>query len=228
MGKTSFQVLALGLALFAGVTEAATLQSPVGAAVIDTGRRGAQAAVLWSQMTGDTGVGLASQNFEAALDTYDSQGIDDFVVPEGEVWLVEVVEAEGTHFGGLGPARSENVVFYSHADGAPDGVIRAYMELVGDRPRWGSYVITLPEPLKLKPGRYWVSVQANIDWLTTSELWGWETSSTRQGRRAMWKNPLNGFGTGCTDYRRLRDCFVDLGHATDYMFVLYGKRKSTP
>ena len=68
--------------------------------------------------------GTSSQNFEAAFDTFDNQMADDFVVPAGETWNINQVNALGSYFNGTGPAVSFNVFFYTNA-----GTLPAVMEI---------------------------------------------------------------------------------------------------
>ena len=71
-----------------------------------------------------------------------------------------------------------------------------------------------------KPGTYWVSVQANMDFALGGE-WGWETSTVTNGSPAAWQNPGDGFGTGCTSWGVEIVC-VPVG-GPDKMFALKGK-----
>jgi len=184
----------------------------------------AASEVLWSQTGHDAGVQVISQNFEASFDLYDNQGADDFVVPPGEVWLVRQVEVMGTYGEGTGPARSENVFFYGDAGGLPGAPLAAHMEVAGQGDWEGHFLITLPEPLKLREGAYWLSVQINMDFALGGQ-WGWWTKRDRKGFRAAWMNPQGGFGVGCKHYRIMLRCIGHLGEGPDFSFVLYGERK---
>jgi len=186
---------------------------------------GASLADLWAQNDRDIGTATISQNFEPEFDVWDCQAADDFVVPKGETWSVKQVEVSGWYWGDSMPAKSENVVFYRNAGGLPGQEVGRYTELVGADPNnWGAFVIDLPRAMKLKPGRYWISVQANIDWGVTSTTWGWESRSPKRGRAAAWVNPLDGFESGCTSYEVESTC-LESGEGSDHMFVLRGTRK---
>ena len=54
----------------------------------------------------------SSQNFESSFDTYDDELADDFVVPSGQTWNINQVDAGGVYYNGAGPAVSANVSFY--------------------------------------------------------------------------------------------------------------------
>jgi len=184
------------------------------------------AAVLWSQVDDDSFTAYPSQNFERSFDVYDCQAADDFVVPKGEAWSVRKVRVEGVYGNGGGVAASENVTFYRSAGGAPGEEIASYPGLVGapEGIYGASFLISLPRPVKLEAGRYWVSVQVNLDF-TGGNLWHWELRATQVGRLAMWRNPGDGFGTGCTTYQPESTCLAFEG-GPDHMFELLGKRKA--
>jgi len=184
-------------------------------------------AVLWSQDDDDSFTGLTSQNFESSFDAYDCQAADDFVVPRGEVWAVRKVRARGFYGGVGGPADSENVVFYRSAGGVPAEEVASFMAVVGVEEGGegsGMFLVALPETLKLKAGRYWLSVQVNMDY-NTNGAWSWEWRTSQNGKPAVWKNPGDGFDTGCTNYRPEAEC-VDFRGGPDHMFELLGSRKA--
>jgi hypothetical protein len=67
--------------------------------------------------------------------------------------------------------------------------------------------------VKLKGGKtYWVSVQANIDFLGGAGEWGWELSLDTNGNPAVWQAP----GSDCPTW-----CQLD----SDLMFAVKGKDK---
>ena len=51
--------------------------------------------------------------------TFNSDLADDFVVTAGQEWTVQSIDADGTYFGGVGPANSFNVFFYTNNAGVP-------------------------------------------------------------------------------------------------------------
>src|SRR4030095_7443323 len=79
------------------------------------------------------------------------------------------------------------------------------------------YVITLTTPAVLTEGTYWVSAVGTI----TLGNWYWEGRSiTNNTFATAWRNPLGGYGLGCTDWARLQDC---LGFSwPDQMFRIVG------
>ena len=177
-------------------------------------------ALLYSQNDSDGFNGITSQNFETAFDAYDNQGADDFTVPAGVNWRVRQVVVTGTYAGFPGPAVSENVSFYRDAGGLPGALITTQTATGIDHR--GSFAITLPAPLQLKQGTYWVSVQVNMDFGTGGQ-WYWEARTVQDGNPAAWQNPGDGFLSGCTTWGVMENCiFGGPTGIPDFMFALYG------
>lgn len=237
MKKTVLMASVAALALcMGGTTFAAGQQHPVmraknthGKAAFKTADR--SLAVLYDQNSDAEGYSDISQNFESTYDAYDSQGSDDFTVPDGGKWVVKEVDVSGLYFKGTGPASgvasSENVFFYKAAKGkkgGPKTLVAEFDNVVGDDDGAGDFVIRISKKgLKLNPGHYYVSVQANMDFGTAGE-WGWGTRNTQVGNFASWQDPGDGFGTGCTSWSNEQVCLGDLS-GPDHMFTLRGKVK---
>ena len=180
--------------------------------------------VLWDQDSDDSGIGLVSQNFESSFDQYDAQAADDFTVPQHGRWTVKEVDTTGVYFNGSGPAPSVHVTFYDDAGGLPGAAIADFPSVVPASDDFGSFAIKLPSKVKLRKGTYWVSVYVNMDFAAGGE-WGWENTSTAQnGSPAAWRNPGDGFATGCTDWSQENVC-IAAGQGPDHLFVLRGKSK---
>ncbi len=175
--------------------------------------------VLYDQNGTDSGIGLSSQNFETANDVFDTNAADDFLVPNGVAWKIQEVSVTGVYYNGVGLAVSQNVTFYKHALGLPGAVVATYNNVVGVDDGLGSFRIKLPTALKLKKGHYWVSVQVNMDFPSGGQ-WAWENQTTAAGSPAAWRNPGNGFATGCTVYAVENVC-APSGQG-DHIFKLRG------
>ncbi len=171
--------------------------------------------LCFSNILGDTGVGIVSQNFESSFNQYDAKGADNFVL-RNKCTATEV-DVLGTYFNGSGPARSENVIIYTGSPNNHPGSVVASQTVTGVDTA-GSFVIPLT-PVHLQPGRYWVSVQVNMDFSSGGE-WGWETTSTLAGKPAQWKNPGNGFATGCTTWMDMQTCIGPIGEGPDFIFQI--------
>lgn len=185
----------------------------------------ASPAVLYSQIDNDSGIGISSQNFEAANDAFDTAGADDVTVPAGEAWMVQTVTVPGVYYNGTGPAVSETVTFYADSGGTPGAVVKSLTAIGTDTS--GSFVIRMPEKVKLRPGTYWVSVVANMDFAAGGQ-WGWETRTVQSGGAAKWQNPGDGFTTGCTTWGDMATCTNAGGAWSDFMFALNGKTMLVP
>jgi hypothetical protein len=180
----------------------------------------AASKTLYGQNSKDTGNHVNSQNFTGGTSTYTDAAADDFVVPRGQTWRITEVDVTGVYFNAYGPAASENVTFYRDKRGKPgDPVARGnFANLNGTG--GPDFILTLPgKGLKLRAGKYWVSVVANLEFYEGGGEWGWEANSVQHGKLAMWENPFNGFGTGCTTWGPVESC---LDSGPDLMFDLRG------
>ncbi len=208
-------LLALGVANAAGPAKSA----PAG---VSPAVKLMPAAVLYDQDDNSTDSGINSQNFEVDFDVYDNQGADDFTVPAGVKWSVTQVAVTG-FYNTVGGAASQHVTFYKNKANLPQNVVADFPAVVGADTS-GSFLITLPSKVNLKPGKYWVSVQANMDFLPAGIQWYWMNRSVQSGVGSAWKNPGDGFGTGCVAYTTLFTCIPTAG-GPDLMFSLGGKSK---
>jgi hypothetical protein len=162
---------------------------------------------------------IPSQDAETALDFFDSQAADDFIVPAGQTWQVTEVDVLG-EYDSNGPAASFHVFFYENGEGDLPGILVASRL---ENPYTGSndFVITLTEPVTLPEGHYWVSVQARQD-ITQAGFWLWHNRTVQANSGAAWQNPGDGFGTGCVVWIRRVTCAVLQQTAPDQVFRLIG------
>lgn len=205
---------------------ATTLAAPLKTSTDHRGRiqlpavRANALTTLYDQAGSDSGIGIVSQNFESTFDAYDCTGADDFVVPKGVVWRIKEVDITGTPFDGSGIASSENVSFYKGKKNRPGAPIATFENIVGATNESRSYFVTLDRTVRLGPGQYWLSFQVNESFNLEGE-WGWEAREDVVGSPSVWRNPNDGFQTGCTDWGRQTDCIPD-GQG-DQMFALKGR-----
>lgn len=179
----------------------------------------AGAKMLYNQNSNSTGVGLVSDNFTSgSFSTYDDNGADDFVVPTGKKWKVGEVDVTGVYFNGSGPSAGENITFYKDASGVPGKTVKhGTFTGVACTDSAGSFSCKLPKKVKLKAGHYWVSVQADMNFVGGKGEWGWEGNSVINNDPAQWENPGGGFGTSCSSWGSNSTC---LGYNQDDMFDL--------
>jgi hypothetical protein len=173
---------------------------------------------LYSQNHRSAGFAVVSQQFKGAQDAYDSVAADSFVIPAPQMWTIKGVEVTGSYANGGGPASSETVTFYADAGGKPGKVLKVIEAHGLDND--GSFRIPGIRGLKLRSGQYWLSVQADMQ--SAVGEWGWMSRHGQKGDPAVWENPSDGFGTGCTEWQVIATCLGDSGQGPDLMFALRG------
>ena len=174
---------------------------------------------LYDQYDNASTTASVSQDFETALDPYDSQLADDFVVPGGQSWTINEVDVAGVYFNGPGPAASFNVYIYQNNGPLPGTQVYAATGLAYT----GStdFVIPLTSPATLAGGdSYWVSVQARMDFTPNGE-WGWTDRTAQANNGAAWRNPGDGFATGCIDWTGKTVC-IPTALGPDQVYRLMG------
>jgi len=199
----------------AGTSRLVLAASAAGAAVL-LSAGSATAAVLWNQYNNAGGTGqINSQKYEPVLNSFDSQTADDFSVPAGQRWRVNGVQVDGLYYGStppFGPATSANVFIWFQQGGEPSGLVAYHKENIVPTAGLdtGDFRLALSPPAKLPPNRtYWISVQANQKFFDAAQ-WGWFGRTVQSGRPAMWRNPGDGFGLGCTSFeKRFSTCKID-------------------
>lgn len=175
--------------------------------------------ILYSQLDLASGNGSPDQDFETANDSYDSEGADDFAVPGGIQWQVDEVGTVGTT-GTPGDA-TVDITFYTDAGGTPGTPVCTYAGLTPIDNN-GSFTIGLPSSCLLPPGTYWLAQQTNQDFATNGQHF-WSNRTAAANNPAVWRNPGNGFGTGCTDWSEMAaTCGVGGGVNPDFLFEIRG------
>jgi hypothetical protein len=228
MSKTVLLASAAVLALSVGGASAKPahpgIASPGGHFVKQTLHRpSAGLSTLYDQTGNDSGVGIVSSNFDSgSFDSFDNQGADDFVVPAGHKWKVKEVSSIGVYFNGSGPADAVNVFLYKNKNGLPGKLVAEY-DAASFTDNFGSFDVSLGTGTTLKAGTYWVSVQANINFVGGEGEWGWETSSVQNGNPAAF---MSAGGFGCTSWDVMTSCIGSYGEGPDFMFSLTGKDKT--
>jgi hypothetical protein len=166
----------------------------------------ARAVVLYDQTDSpaDPTFVTGSQDFEASLDKYDDTAADDFTVPPGQSWTIDRVDVLGS-YSAAGPASSSRVKVYEASGTLPGASVFTSISMPADGGVGPNFALPVSGAPALPPGHYWVSVQAILD-LVPGGLWFWRERTAQSGDPAVWENPADGFGTGCTTFKRLNDC----------------------
>lgn len=209
-------------ALAALVCVPAMAQKPENAA----GRTGVVPArgpgvLLYDQTDFASGNGAPDQDFEAAFDAYDSEGADDFLVA-APGWAVERVVTVGTYSGAnmCSPVR---VDFYLDAAGVPAGATTcSFPGLVPTADAAGSLTLDLPASCNLAAGNtYWVAIQCSMTFGGGGGQHFWSNRTATSNSGAVWRNPGDGFGTGCVNFTPMSVCGVG-GGFPDFLFQIWG------
>jgi hypothetical protein len=181
------------------------------------------AVVLYDQYNNQGLSNITSQNFEAAFDAYDGFAADDFVVPAGQTWSINLVEVDGEYSTAGGPATSVNVFIYSNATGSLPGALNASRTNVAytQGPAAGDFVVSLGSPIVLGAGTWWISVQSN-QVSSTAGQWFWHNRAVTSNAGAAWQNPGGGFAVGCTSWGRRGVCVPSGSADPDQVFRLSG------
>ena len=188
--------------------------------------------ILWDQYNNpatEPPVNIGSQEFEPAMAAFNDQAADDFVLPTPPFEIntfITRVRVMGEYSQGGGPASSFNIYIYANAAGhLPGTLIAAFL----NRPYSGTppdFTIDLPSPLLISPGTYWVSVQARQDFKPSGQ-WYWHNRTVQSNAGAVWQNPGDGYGTGCTSWNRKNACMPDQGWP-DQVFQIIGFLEGNP
>lgn len=183
---------------------------------------------LYDQTDNGSGNGAPDQDFEAAFDGYDSEGADDFEVTWPDGWVVQQVRTVGTQSTG-GSATSVNVNFYPDSAGFPGGTAQcSYSGVVPTAQVAGSFTIDLPSDCFLPAGFWWVAVQTTQTFGGGNGQHFWSNRTVQSNQGGVWRNPLDGFGSGCTDWDRMTTCGVGGGTNPDFLFVIAGVLGAPP
>jgi hypothetical protein len=132
-----------------------------------------------------------------------------------------------------------NFIFYKDTHGRPGPVVKACMNqsYTDDSPPespgppfhyWLGNMRTnfqstgcAPNGIKFNAGTlYWVSMQVNMDY-SAGGYWQWDTRPLFEwDHEALWENPLDGWGTGCTSWHTLAVCWPNI-NGFDFGFRVY-------
>src|SRR5437899_10219413 len=150
--------------------------------------------------------------------TFNADLADDFVVPAGQTWNVESLDADGTYFNGSGPAFDWNVFIYTDNAGLPGtqvySILNQPVTVSGT-----TFTVNLTPAAVLAAGTYWIEIQPNMDFATQGE-WGWTDRTVQSNSPAAWQNPGGGFAI-CPTWTAKLTCIPTAG-GPDQVFRLNG------
>jgi hypothetical protein len=177
--------------------------------------------VLYSQLDHASGNGAPDHRWGYGGDStfgYDSEGADDFVVT-GSPWSIGRLNTPGIQHSGT--AEFVRITFYPDDAGRPSvfPVPGCAYPVITD------FTITTEDDLSinlspcctLPPGHYWVGQQVSV---SDGSQHFWANRLVQSHHESVWRNPDNGFGTGCTDWTAQTSCGVGGGQSPDFLFEL--------
>jgi hypothetical protein len=190
------------------------LTNPVNAPINDDQGKGTilnddGLVVLFDQTGIESGSAAPTQDYETAKDDDDCEAADDFEVSE-DGWRVDTVKLRDVYQYGSGPVEGMNIWFYLDDEGWPSSSVAcSYSEIVptsdsAGSTTFGTMVVDLPSPCILSPGRYWLAVQARMDFATGGEFY-WSQRGVQVGFEGVWRQPGDGWNWGYTNWTRLTD-----------------------
>ena len=190
--------------------------------------------VLYDQYNNASTAASLSSTF-TDFPTFNADLADDFVVPGGQTWNVQSIDADGLYFNGPGPAASFNVFFYADNGGLPGAQVFSATNQPFTQ-NGSTFTVNLASPAVLTAGTYWVEMQGNMTFNPNGE-WGWTDRTVQSNNPAAWQNPGGGFGmcptwtvkTVCIpSRRRTRPGVPAQWHDSRRNSVAYADGKPTP
>jgi hypothetical protein len=164
--------------------------------------------VLYDQYNNASTTGSLSATF-TDFPTFSSDLADDFVVPAGQTWNVQSIDADGVYFNGAGPATSWNVFIYTNSGGLPG--TQVYSTLNQAVTQVGTtFTVNLAPAAVLAAGTYWIEIQANMTFGTQGE-WGWTDRTVLSNNPAAFQNPGGGLGVCMTWMPKQAVCIPTAG-----------------
>jgi hypothetical protein len=173
--------------------------------------------VLYDQYNNNGPNGSLSATFTDLTD-FSADLADDFVVPDGETWNVESIDADGIYFNGPGPATNWNVFVYVDNAGLPGGQVYSTTNQPVAQ-NGTTFTVSLSPAAVLTSGTYWIEIQANMTFGTEGE-WGWTDRTVQANQGAAFRNVGGGFGCG-TDWVRKPAC-VPTASGPDQVYRING------
>jgi|GEM_PF-6499960 len=188
--------------------------------------------VLYEQLSQPSlEAGVYSQMF---LDypTFTCQAADDFFVPEGAPWEIESLYFSGSFSEDPpgGPVEFVNVYFYEDAGNSPGVEIEAFYETIAVSTPEGNLDVSLPDPVILPQGHYWLSIQPVMTY-SISGGWFWNRQlKPTIDEEFHWQNPGGGFDLEGTEFWQPTSVIPWPGSNEDHNlgFGIYGQGGGFP
>lgn len=163
---------------------------------------GAQ-SLLYDQTTGTLSGGILCRKHDVAANfSFDTEGAEDFTVPNGVTWSIDSIKAYG-FYNTTAPNASRTIVtIYSDNSGVPGSVVFLDTVYDADVDNNGSLEPYFQNPIVLTGGTYWLSVKL----YTSNTPWYWRRiTEPASSYQFLWQNPNGGYAV-CTSWTNLTSC----------------------
>ncbi len=172
--------------------------------------------VLYSQLDDPSGTAFIDTDY-VGFTPISSMAADDFIVTSPAGWDIRVVNTPGVFKAQGDLPLWVNTTFHADAGGLPGAPLPG-CDFPGntDFTTDGTGDLSINVTCNAPPGVIWVSQQVRPAYY----LHYWSTRNTAVGNPFVWKNPLDGFGTGCTDWTPASICGSG---GDDTLFEIRGK-----
>jgi len=172
--------------------------------------------VLANYTNANSNTDITSQEFGAGNPTFSNMAADDFVVPAGPnaiICQVAIVGSFSTGGFAADPTSDIDMNIYADAGGLPGALVfsETFDPAVVDPDNDGNFILDpTAVPVLTAGATYWMSIVADMDFATGGQ-WFWAGSSDVSDNPAMFQNPGDGFGSGCTTWAPATICLAGTG-----------------
>eukprot|EP01126_Amoeba_proteus_P058962 TRINITY_DN766_c0_g1_i9.p1 TRINITY_DN766_c0_g1~~TRINITY_DN766_c0_g1_i9.p1 ORF type:complete len:863 (+),score=154.53 TRINITY_DN766_c0_g1_i9:76-2589(+) len=167
-----------------------------------------------------------------------ARAMDQFVVPSGEVWAVDVLHLMGVW---VGPLPTEDVHFHVVVFNQGKVVYTKGVNVAPFTEKEGLHVtLRLPVPIvtigaslkgdsesmEFSDQSYYLSIAAHVDNLNQGNFFLWSFTQQANDDKVYFEDPLNDFNTNCTSWTPVEKCGLINPEGQGMCFSLEGKKGS--
>lgn len=187
---------------------------------------------LYDQTGNHSGWSFWAQDQEPANTIYSSEIADDFIVPVGG-WRITSVTTIANAWNStqsliVSPGPMHVRIVGNTAGNRPDETAVAcgpFSALpISWNPATEAATIALPTACTLAPGHYWIVFQNRLDYGSDGVTYSPWLRNGITNQPAVWRQPGNGFSSGCTNWNIIQNCNGPWQPANpDLLFSLTGE-----
>ncbi|TPN84074.1 T9SS type A sorting domain-containing protein, partial [Aquimarina algicola] len=148
------------------------------------------------------------------------QSADDFTIPAGNTWNINRILAFGISLGSPSFTSVTVKIFEDNAGLPGEEVYDSGVIAPVSNPGDANLDIEFPEVLTLESGSYWISVYANLAFRPNGTLWFWSSQENVVGEETRFRDTVNFFGLGVTDWIPNSQFFIE--DPIDHKFQIFG------